>query len=232
MVNKMKKKLNTKMASLLIGLVLTTFNGYSQWGIDGSGRVVETVSGDVVTQGRLGVSIFPSYELDVNGDINCTTGYRIGGTYVLTTPGTRNIFGGVNSGISNTTGNDNSTLGYQSLYTNISGSENCGFGSYSLYLNSSGNSNSAFGAYSLDANTGSYNSAFGTAALELNTGGASNCAFGWQALNANNNGNYSAAFGDHALYSIRGLLYIHRKSQETFTILTRRYKKGVGYFKS
>lgn len=137
----------------------------------------------------LGIGKTPSYELDVNGNINIPAstsyGYRIGGWVVLTQRNiASSIFVGDGAGAS-TTGASNSVLGYQALFTNASGTNNTAMGYWALNKTTVSN-NSAFGqkaAY--NTSTGASNNAFGSFALYTNTTSSNNCAFGDSALYSN-----------------------------------------------
>lgn len=124
-------------------------------------------------------------------------------------------FVGISSGISNTTGMQNTATGYQSLYLNSTGfgnvangfqamynstnSYNSGFGFQALKNSTSGYANHAAGAYSLYANTtGSYNVACGPDALISNTTGVANTAIGLDALRSLSTTSYNTGVGYYA----------------------------------
>ncbi len=103
-------------------------------------------------------------------------------------PTTGNVFVGLSSGNSSTTGQSNSA-----------------FGDHSLAMLTDGNFNAAAGYYSLSVNTAGYNNAgFGAYALYNNTTGFSNTGLGRNALFANTTGTYNTAVGTNALLSATG----------------------------
>ena len=164
--------------------------------------------------GNVGIgTTVPSEVLDVNGNININSVYKIGGATILSNTGTDNIFAGEGAGRSNTTGYQNSAMGYQALYSNTTGSENSAVGNYALFANTTGRFNSAMGYEALYSNTtgwtnsamgggalyhnttGNYNSAVGNYALYTNTTGSENSAVGFGALSHNATGNSNSAVG-------------------------------------
>ncbi len=111
-----------------------------------------------------------------------------------------NLFIGVNSGISNTTGDYNVALGGGTLESNTSGANDTAVGYDSLQLNTSGIQNTALGVNALQSNTaGSYNVAVGMNALISNTIGIDNTAVGSTSLESNTSGYDNSALGQLAL---------------------------------
>ncbi|MBL7793713.1 MAG: tail fiber domain-containing protein [Saprospiraceae bacterium] len=138
------------------------------------------------------------------------------------TPTGSNTFLGLNAGLANSSGIDNTANGFRALYANTSGSENTAIGFEALRSNTTGSFNTATGMFALFANTtSSYNTAFGSwslydntsgynntatgyQALYNNTSGANNTANGYQTLYTNSNGGSNVAMGSQALYSNTG----------------------------
>ncbi|HKR05094.1 MAG TPA: T9SS type A sorting domain-containing protein [Bacteroidia bacterium] len=164
----------------------------------------------------------PNYKLDVGGDINTNSKYRINGLTALSTNGS-NIFVGNNSGTSITTGTNNTgtgggTLnfctscsnntagGINVLRNTTTGRYNTGIGAYAIYTNTTGEGNTGMGYYALYNNNGSYNTAVGEVALLQNLNGTQNTAVGCQAL-YNNVNNYNTGVGFGALYSTASSQY-------------------------
>ncbi|MEO8117249.1 MAG: tail fiber domain-containing protein, partial [Bacteroidota bacterium] len=156
--------------------------------------------------GNLGIGVQkPVTKLDVDGDINISTGssIKMNGDVVFKAYNT-NLFAGVELGVSNTTGYDNTGIGYRTLHNNTTGHLNTALGYKALEANSTGYFNTAIGWLSLNYNTtGGYNTATGNGALEFNTTGTGNAAFGCRALGNNFWGYYNTASGYNALEYIQ-----------------------------
>lgn len=145
----------------------------------------------------------PAFKLDVkDGSINTDSLYRIGGNTVLSVNGPGNVFAGINTGMANTTGNNNTAIGEGSLANISSGDANTASGYGSLKLNSTGNDNVASGFLALNSNSnGSFNTATGSQALLINSTGSYNTANGFDVLHYNSIGSYNTALGVKALMS-------------------------------
>ena len=157
------------------------------------------VTGTIFDNGNVGIGITsPSEVLDVNGNININSVYKIAGDTVLSVTSTYDTLVGIDAG-ANTTSNSNTFVGYRTGFFNITGNRNSAMGTYALYSNTFGNYNSAMGYRALaDSNTGSYNSAIGYQALRSNTTGYSNSAVGYLTLWSNTDGNFNSAVGREA----------------------------------
>ncbi len=95
---------------------------------------------------------------------NSATGYYIGGSRILNSPGADNIFAGRLAGVSNNSGSVNSFFGYRAGEANLGGSSNSFFGERSG-LNSQFINNSFFGAVAGQTNiSGGNNTIIGTLA--------------------------------------------------------------------
>ncbi len=147
--------------------------------------------------------------------VNALTQYNIGGSRVLSAPGTQNLFAGVGAGAANTMGINNSFVGDQTGLSNTTGSANAFFGSNAGYSNTSGAANSFFGEVAGFSNTtgdsnaffgrdagfsnttGSYNAFFGASAGSAATS-CCNAFFGYQAGASETIGNANAFFGYQA----------------------------------
>jgi hypothetical protein len=140
-------------------------------------------------------------------------------------PATGNIFWGLRSGQSSTTGYSNVAIGTDALKQNTNRSNvvaigdsalyhngngasaseafaNTAIGSKTLYNNSRGGSNTAIGFYSLYTNsTGNSNTAIGVSSLFYNTIGSFNTAVGSESLQSNFTGTYNTALGFRALFN-------------------------------
>ncbi|MDD2758650.1 MAG: hypothetical protein PHD72_04805, partial [Patescibacteria group bacterium] len=133
---------------------------------------------------RLGIgTTTPAYKLDVAGDIDASSTYRIRGTAIAYLPsqsftaflgtvylgagsnggtnlshssgveGWGDTYVGIGAGVANTTGYNNTGIGWAALGSNTSGGNNIGIGPNSLFSNTSGNSNIALGTTALLGNT-------------------------------------------------------------------------------
>lgn len=105
----------------------------------------------------------------------------------------------------NTSGSENTAIGYEALRSNTTGSYNTATGMFALFANTTSSYNTAFGSWSLYDNTSGYNNtATGYQSLYNNTSGANNTANGYQTLYTNSNGGNNVAMGSQALYSNTG----------------------------
>tara|TARA_R110002167_G_scaffold139401_3_gene326968 strand:+ start:371 stop:1501 length:1131 start_codon:yes stop_codon:yes gene_type:complete len=107
-----------------------------------------------------------------------------------------NTFIGKDSGLSNTSGNDNASLGHRNLEKNTTGGINVAIGSDSLRNNTTGQSNISLGYENLYTNTlGGGNTSLGYRGLYSNTLGDGNIAIGSFSLDSNTIGNNNIALG-------------------------------------
>ncbi len=129
------------------------------------------------------------------GTLNAGTQYNLGGSRVLSIPGTNNIFAGVSAGQSNT-GAQNSFFGTAAGFSNTSANNNSFFGNFAGLSNTTGNGNAFFGSFAGQNNAqGTLNDFFGSSAGQNNTMGSSNSFFGDSAGFANSRGNGNSFFG-------------------------------------
>ncbi len=116
-------------------------------------------------------------------------------------PTNGNIFLGMGSGQSNTTGISNTAVGTFALRNNTVGFDNTAVGASALFFNETGIENTAIGRQALFSNTvGIGNTATGYKALRFNIGD-SNTANGYKALHSNTVGFNNTAVGQNALYN-------------------------------
>ncbi|MEK7657687.1 MAG: peptidase G2 autoproteolytic cleavage domain-containing protein [Patescibacteria group bacterium] len=128
------------------------------------------------------------------GRVNSASG---GGRY--------NVFIGMDTGYSNTTGYSNNAIGINALQLNTTGNMNNAMGMGALQNNLTGVNNNAIGYRALYSNTtGGWNNAVGVNSLYSNTTGGQNNAFGYGALFANTTASDNSAFGSYALYANTG----------------------------
>ena len=178
---------------------IASTGGTSQWITNSSNIYYNT--------GNVGIGTStPAYKLDIDGDINLSSGsvLRVNGTTVFKDDVSKfNVGVGDYANASVTTGTFDVATGYNALYANTAGYYNVATGSYALTQNTIGLSNTATGTSTLRNNTsGSSNTANGINALYNNTTGYSNVAIGASALFKNSVGNNTIAVGDSALFNI------------------------------
>ncbi|HBB98330.1 MAG TPA: hypothetical protein DC054_23350 [Blastocatellia bacterium] len=151
----------------------------------------------ITSSGNVGVgTINPTTKLDVNGDINTSTQYSVGGNRVLSNGGLRNLFAGVGAG-QNNIGGDNAFFGHQSGLLMTGGFGNSFFGTVAG-TSSTGNLNSFFGRGAGIQTSGQANSFFGADAGFGNTSGSSNTLIGYGADVGANNLTNATAIGANA----------------------------------
>jgi hypothetical protein len=167
----------------------TNGTGVLSWSNDANSQWTTSGSNIFYNTGNVGIGTStPAYKLDINGDLNLSTGskFRVGGTQVLVNDEAGlNVFVGSNAGSHNSTGVENTAVGSGALFANTSGQ---------------GNTVSGFNALTFNT-TGDYNTAFGSSALQENISGTSNTAIGLEALASNTTGNYNTAIGAPSLYA-------------------------------
>lgn len=175
----------------------SSWNGSAYW--KKSGNKIFYNSGNV------GIGVTPSYKLDVNGDINISTGnyLRTSGIRILRdnpNSGDNNVFLGDYADTMSSPGFRNVAVGSYAMAANI-GAYNTAVGSTSMMQNTYGSSNAAFGEKSLQQNTtGSYNVAVGSGAVQHNITGQDNIGIGFQSLYNTESGD-NIGIGYHALYT-------------------------------
>jgi len=157
----------------------------------------------------------PSFPLDVTGDINTSTLYRIGGSIVLDADVSSSDFNTLVGFTGNSraliTGQANTATGDHALLNLTSANNNTAFGAFALKSNQSAGNNTAIGESSMQSFagalgvdvdntglgesslfsllTGKSNTAIGVASMSHLTGGDSNTAVGFEALDGNAAGN-------------------------------------------
>jgi hypothetical protein len=165
-------------ASVADSAVVAGSSGETGGGWVDDGTVVRLESGtDSVGIGTAS----PVSKLDVGGDINTSSSYKILGGKVLSTTGD-NLFVGYGAGYSNTTGANNTFVGYCAGDNNTTGSSNIFLGPYAGRFNSSGNNNIVIGEFgSYWDSTGNGNTIIGTRAGHNNDTGSYNVFLGYEA---------------------------------------------------
>ncbi len=144
-------------------------------------------------------TIAPGSKLDVAGSINTASQYNIGGSRILSNPGSINLFAGVNAGFSNGAGAANTFVGDAAGRLNVNGNGNSYFGR-AAGENSTGGGNSFVGVTAGQFATSSNSAYFGagsgrgTSTAIPNTG-SENAFFGYQSGMVNTSGNLNAFFG-------------------------------------
>ena len=128
--------------------------------------------------------------------ISATTQFNIGGSRILSNPGTNNLFAGVAAG-SNSTGINNAFFGFAAGTLTTTTSGNSFFGSRAGQ-NQTGGNNSFFGERSGQNSSGSENSFFGAASGLSNSTGERNTFAGSQAGRSNQSGMDNVFVGTNA----------------------------------
>ncbi|MBI3502148.1 MAG: tail fiber domain-containing protein [Bacteroidetes bacterium] len=149
---------------------------------------------------NVGIGAAGSYKLDVSGDINTSTVFKVGGKTVvnagsssnvdyfggdaganiISLQGLNNSYHGYSAGWQNTTGDQNTCVGQWANGYNTSGSDNTVCGFEASYYSGTGSSNTimgtyaGYGVYNVTPNNYSNNSFFGNKAGYLTTTGGSN----------------------------------------------------------
>ena len=131
--------------------------------------------------------------------VNAATQFNLGGSRILSSLGTDNLFAGVDAGAANTIGNSNNFFGNQAGLSNTSGEFNSFFGVQAGVMNTTGSLNSFFGSHAGGDNvSGSSNSFFGNSAGGRNISGGSNSFFGIAAGQHNTTGSGNTFLGNGA----------------------------------
>lgn len=143
----------------------------------------------------------PAYKLDVNGPVDTSTHYTIGGVRALFIDAGGNAIAGYFAGTSNN-GGSNSFFGTQAGEVNSTGSGNSFFGYQSGASNTTGMNNAFFGKFSGVFSTGGNDSFFGEGAGFNTTTGNDNTGLGRNALFNNTTGNGNIAIGTGAGQSL------------------------------
>ena len=171
--------------------------GYDTWG--------GYFSGDGYFSGNVGIgTVSPSAKLDVNGDINISTAYKIAGDTVLLVTRTNNTQVGIGAGINNTA-HYGTFVGYNAGYNNQgdggpwAGNYNTFVGNYAGYSNTWGYCNTFVGSYAGTNNTeGTYNTFLGDEAGFFNSTGWRNTFLGYNTGNNNTTGWSNTFLGSFA----------------------------------
>jgi hypothetical protein len=140
----------------LVGSNSRVTSGASNSTAIGAGAVVS--ASNTIVLGRSGGQDL----VQVPGIINVATQYNLGGSRILSAPGSFNLFAGVGAGSSNTTGIRNSFFGGSAGLGNTAGGSNTFFGTEAGKLNTTGGLNSFFGdGAGVTNTTGSHNTFIG-----------------------------------------------------------------------
>jgi hypothetical protein len=143
----------------------------------------------------------PAEKLDVNGNVNINSVYKIGADTVLSVLGFENIFVGIGAGANNT-GIRNTFLGHYAGNSNTNGEYNIFLGRSAGFSNTTGDRNTFIGSSSGNSNKEGYDNTFlGLSAGYYNTHGDDNTFLGAHAGFRNTTGNNNTFLGDLAGYS-------------------------------
>jgi hypothetical protein len=142
----------------------------------------------------------PAAKLDVNGDINADSAYKIGGSTVLAAPDTQNTLVGIGAGLGNT-GNEGTFVGWYAGYQN-QGNINTFIGHLSGRDNTVGEYNTFVGnGAGLNNASGNFNTFLGERCGRDNTTGHWNTHVGQHAGGRNVEGSYNTFLGAGSAYS-------------------------------
>jgi hypothetical protein len=157
----------------LLGANSRVNSGVSNSTAIGAGAVVGT--SNTIVLGRSG----GQDTVQVPGIINIATQYNLGGSRILSAPGSFNLFAGVGTGASNTTGVGNSFFGFNAGNANTTAIRNSFFGSSAGLFTTTGGGNTFVGIETGKLNTtGGFNTFFGDGAGVTNTTGDNNTFIG------------------------------------------------------
>lgn len=178
------------------------YNGFAWVALDidsSAGDNDWTISGNNMYSalpGSVGVGVTsPTEKLDVDGAVNVSSLYKIGGDRVLSNTGTKNIFVGVGAG-ENNTGEWNTFLGDSAGFSNTTGNGNTFLGEATGRLNTTGYWNTFSGCQAGNSNTTGWQNTFlGSRAGYLNTTGNWNTFLGHATGLSNTTGSYNTFLG-------------------------------------
>jgi len=155
------------------------------------------VSGTIYDSGNVGIGTSnPAAKLDVSGDISAASVYKIGGSTVLSAPGTQNTLVGLAAGAVNT-GSGNTFTGYQAGIVNTSGASNVFSGCQAGYKNTTGNDNTFSGFHAGYWNNGDRNTFLGREA-GATSGTTNDNTFSGYYAGYSNSANFNSFFGSGA----------------------------------
>ncbi|HQR36410.1 MAG TPA: tail fiber domain-containing protein [Blastocatellia bacterium] len=174
-------------SALQAGDIPTGSGNYVQNTINQQATSNFNISGNGTAGGTLGGNI-----------VNATTQYNLGGSRILSVPGTGDLFVGTAAGTAHTTGTHNTFVGISAGFANNSGGNNSFFGSSAGSANTTGSNNAFFGSSAGTANTASDNAFFGANAGASNLTGNNNAFFGRSAGDSNTTGDSNSFFGEEA----------------------------------
>ena len=149
-----------------------------------------------IPSGKVGIGTpSPGEKLDVNGNINVNSVYKIGGSTVLSVTSTNTLLG-IGAGANNNTGSNNTFLGRDAGWRNTSGYRNTFLGYKAGYSNTAGYFNTFLGNSAGFSNTNSNSNTFlGQDAGYSNATGSCNTFLGRDAGYHNNEGGGNVFIG-------------------------------------
>ena len=151
------------------------------------------ISGDGTAGGTLSGNVL------FGNVVNTATQFNIGGSRVLSTGGTNNVFVGPGTGTNNNTGTGNSFFGQDAGNVNAAGSQNTFVGRWAGFSNTGADSNTFVGFGAGKSTTAGSNAFFGANAGNANTTGSSNTIIGANADVNSGNLTHATAIGAGAL---------------------------------
>ena len=181
------------------GSGLTFLRKDGSWTIPESSDSDWVISGDDIYReiGNVGIGVTsPNNKLDVSGNINTSTEYRIDDITTLKAIGT-NLFVGFEAGIINSSGTFNTFIGNYSGYENTTGINNVFLGANAGRENGSGNHNVFIGNGAGYSNSNGFTNVFiGWQTGENNLSGGGNIFLGFSSGISHISGHYNTFLGE------------------------------------
>ncbi len=175
----------------------------------------------------IGMSDSTNHKLDVSGNINTNSSYKIGGFTVLQTPGTGNTLVGQYTGSSVTTGAINTMVGYYAGHSTTTGQANTFIGGSSGYSNTTGISNTFIGQNAGQYNTeGVGNTYIGREAGRSNVDGDNNTFVGRFTGHDNTAGSGNVFIGNEAGRNETGSDKLYIANSPTNTLIYGDFSTG------
>ncbi len=205
----------------LVGSNSRVTSGVSNSTAIGAGAVVS--ASNTVVLGRSADTVQVPGALNISGTfaaniLNAGTQFNLGGSRILSTPGSLNLFAGVGAGASNPSGGGNSLFGINAGNATTTGIRNSFFGAMAGLSNTTGGSNTFAGIEAGKLNTtGGFNTFIGDGTGVNNTTGSQNTFIGANAGNPNTSTQVtnSVAIGSGATVSTSNTIVLGTNAQTT-----------------
>jgi hypothetical protein len=211
------------------GVLGSSSNAQGVLGVSTSGHAGYFL-GDVYVYGKTGIGVeTPAAKLDVNGDINADSLYRLAGSPVLSAEGPENLFVGIDAG-GNNSGTFTTCVGDSAGFNN-EGYANTFVGGKAGLRNTTGDYNTFLGYGAGGFNTeGEYNVFVGISAGVWNQGGYENVFVGSNAGARNVSGYKNTLVGNEAGYENTGSFNTFLGDHAGYVSTSGHDNVFVGYF--